>query len=107
AGGVQRAGDHAPEKQEPIGDPQAAIQAEGEGFEPPYRAEPGQRFSRPPHSTTLPPLRSGAAGQGYLPPPRPPRSSESAANHAFVGGQHLRPNEVYGVDLAWTLNSGP
>ena len=32
--------------------------AEREGFEPPVRAN-GQRFSRPPHSTTLPPLRTG------------------------------------------------
>ena len=32
--------------------------AEGEGFEPPGRLR-DQRFSRPPHSTTLPPLRVG------------------------------------------------
>ena len=31
---------------------------EGEGFEPPVGVNP-QRFSRPPHSTTLPPLRGG------------------------------------------------
>ena len=31
--------------------------AEREGFEPPVRAN-GQRFSRPPHSTTLPPLQT-------------------------------------------------
>ena len=30
--------------------------AEKEGFEPPVQS-PGQRFSRPPHSTTLPFLR--------------------------------------------------
>jgi hypothetical protein len=30
--------------------------AEGEGFEPPESLHP-QRFSRPPQSTTLPPLR--------------------------------------------------
>ena len=32
--------------------------AEGEGFEPSYPRR-GKRFSRPPHSTTLPPLRGG------------------------------------------------
>ena len=33
--------------------------AEEEGFEPSYPGLPGKRFSRPPHSTTLPPLRRG------------------------------------------------
>ena len=33
--------------------------AEEEGFEPSYPGLPGKRFSRPPHSTTLPPLRWG------------------------------------------------
>src|SRR5437660_7753192 len=33
--------------------------AEGEGFEPSVRLDDAQRFSRPPHSTTLPPLREG------------------------------------------------
>ena len=33
--------------------------AEEEGFEPSYPGTPGKRFSRPPHSTTLPPLRMG------------------------------------------------
>ncbi len=33
--------------------------AEREGFEPPDRSH-GQRFSRPPHSTTLPSLPFGA-----------------------------------------------
>ena len=32
--------------------------AEEEGFEPPERSH-AQRFSRPPHSTTLPPARGG------------------------------------------------
>ena len=32
--------------------------AEGEGFEPPGPGLPAQRFSRPPHSTALPPLRA-------------------------------------------------
>ena len=31
--------------------------AEGQGFEPWLPVEPAKRFSRPPHSTTLPPLR--------------------------------------------------
>jgi hypothetical protein len=33
--------------------------AEGVGFEPTERLSDAQRFSRPPHSTTLPPLRNG------------------------------------------------
>ena len=33
--------------------------AEEEGFEPSYPGLPDKRFSRPPHSTTLPPLRVG------------------------------------------------
>ena len=33
--------------------------AEEEGFEPSYPGIPDKRFSRPPHSTTLPPLRVG------------------------------------------------
>src|SRR3954447_24110998 len=51
--------------------PQAAIrttaairatvtQAEGEGFEPSVQGLPTQRFSRPPDSTTLAPLRGDA-----------------------------------------------
>jgi hypothetical protein len=32
--------------------------AEEEGFEPSLRGIPAKRFSRPPHSTTLPPLRA-------------------------------------------------
>src|SRR4051812_30283336 len=31
--------------------------AEGVGFEPTVPVNPGQRFSRPPHSSALPPLR--------------------------------------------------
>ena len=31
--------------------------AEGEGFEPSSEESPPKRFSRPPHSTALPPLR--------------------------------------------------
>ena len=37
--------------------------AEGEGFEPSSEESPPKRFSRPPHSTALPPLR-GTAPQG-------------------------------------------
>jgi hypothetical protein len=33
--------------------------AEGEGFEPSSEESPPKRFSRPPHSTALPPLRGG------------------------------------------------
>jgi hypothetical protein len=33
---------------------------EGEGFEPPGRGWPAQWFSRPPHSTALPPLQGEA-----------------------------------------------
>ena len=47
--------------------------AEGEGFEPP-EPFPAQRFSRPPHSTTLPPhlgrvthLSTHLIGGGLLP----------------------------------------
>ncbi len=36
----------------------APLRAEGRGFEPPRRFH-AERFSRPPHSTALPPLRSG------------------------------------------------
>jgi hypothetical protein len=32
--------------------------AEGEGFEPSSEESPPKRFSRPPHSTALPPLQS-------------------------------------------------
>ena len=38
--------------------------AEREGFEPSVRGLPAQRFSRPPHSTTLPPLRWREQPQG-------------------------------------------
>ena len=34
------------------------MKTEGEGFEPSVPGSPAQRFSRPPHSTTLPPLRN-------------------------------------------------
>src|SRR5436853_4331628 len=34
-----------------------AQETEGEGFEPSVRLNDAQRFSRPPHSTTLPPLQ--------------------------------------------------
>ena len=37
--------------------------AEEEGFEPSSPGAPVKRFSRPPHSTTLPPLRRGDAPQ--------------------------------------------
>ena len=41
--------------------------AEEEGFEPSYPGTPGKRFSRPPHSTTLPPLRMGWIGWVFMP----------------------------------------
>src|ERR1700728_1317188 len=34
------------------------LEAEGQGFEPWVRGSPAQRFSRPSHSTALPPLRA-------------------------------------------------
>src|SRR4051794_26936355 len=37
--------------------------AEGEGFEPSSDRNGPKRFSRPPHSTTLPPLRDGEGGK--------------------------------------------
>jgi hypothetical protein len=37
--------------------------AEGEGFEPSEPLDAAQRFSRPPHSTALPPLRGTAPGE--------------------------------------------
>ena len=40
--------------------------AEGEGFEPPVRVYPVQRFSKPPPSTTRPPLRLGAGERPAL-----------------------------------------
>src|SRR5438477_10934821 len=40
-----------------------ALLAEGEGFEPSSDRNGPKRFSRPPHSTTLPPLRDGARGR--------------------------------------------
>ena len=45
--------------------------AEEEGFEPSSPGAPVKRFSRPPHSTTLPPLRRGDA-----PPKGAPYQSE-------------------------------
>src|SRR3954467_3935107 len=52
-------------------EPKPALKAEGEGFEPSEPGLPTQRFSRPSHSTALPPLRGarntksgGVAGAG-------------------------------------------
>ncbi len=39
--------------------------ADGEGFEPPEDLRP-QRFSRPPHSTALPPIRNCFSGIGII-----------------------------------------
>ena len=40
--------------------------AEREGFEPSVEEYPQQRFSRPPHSTALPPLRvSGSVNEAW------------------------------------------
>lgn len=39
--------------------------AEREGFEPPLPLQV-KRFSRPPHSTALPPLRTGGEGNGFI-----------------------------------------
>ena len=41
--------------------------AEKEGFEPSSPGLPVKRFSRPPHSTTLPPLRMGWVGWVFMP----------------------------------------
>ena len=41
--------------------------AEEEGFEPSSPGFPVKRFSRPPHSTTLPPLRMGRVGWVFMP----------------------------------------
>ena len=38
-----------------------------EGFEPSSPGFPVKRFSRPPHSTTLPPLRMGWVGWVFMP----------------------------------------
>ena len=43
-----------------------SVYAEREGFEPPVRAN-GQRFSRPPQSTTLPSLRERQKYNFFLP----------------------------------------
>jgi hypothetical protein len=41
---------------------EAGTSAEGEGFEPSVQGLPTQRFSRPPDSTTLAPLRGDCGG---------------------------------------------
>jgi hypothetical protein len=48
--------------------------AEGEGFEPSVRGLRAQRFSRPPHSTTLPPLQVTVGRLLRLPAAEPPRA---------------------------------
>ena len=51
--------------------------AEEEGFEPSYPGIPGKRFSRPPHSTTLPPLREAAqSGVSTIITQAAPRSAD-------------------------------
>jgi len=49
--------------------------AEGEGFEPSGPGKPAQRFSRPPHSTALPPLQRRAPGDARRCSARPPIST--------------------------------
>ncbi len=58
--------------------PQRMEMAEREGFEPSVRL-PAQRFSRPPHSTTLPPLRTRSALHRGLPWVDEGRALEQAA----------------------------
>ena len=60
--------------------------AEREGFEPPVRAN-GQRFSRPPHSTTLPPLRIRHCPVDPGPTQGRPRSS---VDHRYDRLRHRR-----------------
>ena len=55
---VLRRFDKKPSRQVPEG---AFMLAEGQGFEPWSPGLPVKRFSRPPHSTTLPPLRRDGA----------------------------------------------
>src|SRR5262249_30743718 len=44
----------------PLQTSQSGRETEGEGFEPSSEEDPLKRFSRPPHSTALPPLQGNA-----------------------------------------------
>src|SRR3954464_7139837 len=59
----------------------ATLIAEGEGFEPSVQGLPTQRFSRPPDSTTLAPLRDEVLqGSGYV--RRAAKNSTRSAAHS-------------------------
>jgi integrase len=58
------------------------IMAERGGFEPPERLR-AQRFSRPPHSTTLAPLRDALRGSGARPPAPQGSALIHEPRHAF------------------------
>src|SRR5215211_271867 len=81
----------APKKRShPRGSQQQAIagsfaepRAEGVGFEPTEPVDPAQRFSRPPHSTTLPPLRGARTSLVCL-RAEPDRARDAGAAQAAV-----------------------
>jgi site-specific DNA recombinase len=79
--------------------------AEGEGFEPSSEESPPKRFSRPPHSTALPPLRDDAAKASRsataarrrsrstalrTPPPAAPRQPRADGSGAARRGRRAR-----------------
>src|SRR5690606_10959431 len=102
----------------------AVAQAEREGIEPPLPSRV-KRFPRPPHSTALPPLRSGAKvgfagnvglGASTSPDQTPPSLREGAGPRAWtippvravVGAGHRiisRPSQLVGVTEPWAAPS--
>ena len=64
--------------------------AEREGFEPPERAN-AQRFSRPPLSTTQPPLLKSALVSDFDLTSLPRSFKSAFARLAFAAGQMLSP----------------
>src|SRR5215207_936349 len=64
------------------------LRAEGVGFEPTEPVDPAQRFSRPPHSTTLPPLRRGL--RLLRPRAQPDGAGDAGAAQSAVAAGVLR-----------------
>jgi hypothetical protein len=60
--GSETTGDWLRTNESPAKSQETALETEGEGFEPSSEENPLKRFSRPPHSTALPPLPG--SGQG-------------------------------------------
>jgi hypothetical protein len=63
--------------------------AEGVGFEPTVPVNPGQRFSRPPHSSALPPLRE-ISGQDRRIGPRSVQEFMTPGGKAGPSGRGCR-----------------